>query len=313
MESAWTTNLMEQRRAEMNVSDGAVEWSLGPFSVETICVKPSEPDRAAMAETFVGIELGPEAEPVQPVWCRYWQHNVGAHPIGYLPVGIYLEGGLPVETRGGNFPTIGRMRVTVNNNLTDKTISGVAHLAIPMHWTAVPSEIPYDLGPREHVTVDVTVAAEKQIRTGLIKAQMEFDGQIYQDVIEAGRNTEFRVGGGGSVRRNRMNIIKEREPEWEVFREADDILVRVRNPWFEPLDVQLTIISPLETWGAVAGRYGLANVTPTTRGLVISGRRTEIVRFGMVGSNRELPEFWAWAKLACNGKPEYKPVPGTTA
>jgi len=303
--SARAVNLVEEDPQPMPTVDGTVHWEIGPYAVETICLErgPScEPKRPSTP-------LGIDAEPFQPVWCRYWQHNSGAHPFGYMPVGIYLDGELPVENSGGAAPTVARLRVTINNNLTDDAIKGHAYLVLPSGWTAVPSEIPYDLGPREHTCTTVTLALEKQNRTGLIKARMEFGGQIYQDVLEVGRTTTRRFVGGGSVRRTGMGIVKEREPEWKVFREGADILVRVSNPWFEPLEVQTWVISPVETWGKTAGRYALLDISPRSAGRTIPGRQTETIRFRVSGANGRIPKFWAWVKLACNGKPAYLPVP----
>jgi len=311
---ARAVDLMEEDRGGVPVKDGEVEWSLGPYSVETIMLVP---DIASLTGVRVpqgeSPKLGRQTEPVQPVYCRYWKHNADAHPIGYLPVGIYITGELPIENVGGNFPTVGRIRVTINNNVTDREISGTAQLIAPEGWTLIPSEIPYRLHPREHATTEIVVACEKYRRTGLIKARMEYGGQLYQDVLEAGRKTEVKIGGGGSVRLNRMDVVKEREAEWGVFRDGHDIVVRVRNPWWQPLDSELAVITPPEMWGEVVGGYGLAEVTPRNVGLTIPARRTATVRFVIRASGEKNVTFWAWVKLMCNGKPGYRPVPGTTA
>jgi len=304
---AFAASLMEEDRGKMSVREGAVEWTFGPYAIETLRLVPGEVQPVGSGD------LGAAREAVQPVWCRYWKHNTGAHPMGYLPVGIYLTGDLPIENTGGSFPTVGRVRVTINNNLTDRTISGRAQLIASPHWALLPAEIPYTLGPREHATTEVTVAFARHVRTGLIKARMEHDGQVYQDVIEAGRKTQVKIGGGGAVRLNGMDILKEREPEWQVLRDERDILVRVRNPWWEPLDAELVLVSPVETWGEEAGAYGLIEVGPRNVGLTIPGRQTARVRFRVASEGKTPPEFWAWMKLMCNGKPDYRPVPGTRA
>jgi len=303
--SARAVNLVEDDPRPMPTVNGTVTWEIGPYAVETICLERGP----ACESNRPSVLLGIDAEPFQPVWCRYWQHNLGAHPLGYMPVGIYLDGESPVENSGGAAPTVARLRVTINNNLTDEAIKGKAYLVLPSGWTAVPSEIPYDLAPREHACTTVTLALEKQNRTGLIKARMEFGGQVYQDVLEVGRTTARRFVGGGSVRRTGMEIVKEREPDWKVFRDGTDILVRVFNPWFEPLEIETWVISPFETWGQTAGRYALLDISPRSEGRTIPGRHTETIRFRVSGANGRVPKFWAWVKLACNGKPAYLPVP----
>jgi len=309
---ARATDLMEEDRGAIPCGDACADWTLGPFSIETMRVVPA----AGVWPEVGAAVLGPDREPFQPVWCRHWQHNVGAHPLGYLPVGIYLYGDLPVENAGGNFPTVGRLRVRIVNNCTDREVQGTAELVAPPRWTLLPAEIPYHLGPREHVVHEVTVAVETALRAGLVKARLVHEGQTYQDVLEIGRATEIRVGGEkkdpGAERYDDMEIIKEREPDWRVFRDGANIVVRVRNPWWEPLEVELAVISPIETWGATAGSYALGEIGPRYVGLSIPGRQERLVRLTVRAADR-MPVFWAWAKLMCNGKADYKPVPGTTA
>ncbi|HRU23072.1 MAG TPA: hypothetical protein P5569_03915, partial [Candidatus Latescibacteria bacterium] len=281
-----------------------------PFSINTFRVIPVEKDRSGGVRSFVR-----DWRPDHVVWCRYYQHNVGAHPTGYLPVGIYIVGELPIENRGGQFPTVGRCRVWIVNNNTDRAISGTARLLAPDHWTLHPAEIPYELGPREHVTTEVVVAFDCRPRVGMIKARMEYDGVVYQDVLEAGFKTVSRgvATERGAVRYNGWEVVKEREPEWTVLRNAEDIIVRIRNPWLQPLEAEVAVISPMEMWGRDAGSYGLCALEPDTAAITLRPRETREIRFRVSVGEKPRPTFWAWAKLMCNGKCAYLPVPGTTA
>ena len=65
---------------------------------------------------------------------------------------------------------------------------------------------------------------------------------------------------------------------------------------------------PLETWCS-AGEHSLASVAPGLVGITLPPKGERTVRFAVSGK----PRMWAWAKLMCNGKADYKPVPGTTA
>ncbi|HRS96365.1 MAG TPA: hypothetical protein P5179_13935, partial [Candidatus Latescibacteria bacterium] len=76
-----------------------------------------------------------------------------------------------------------------------------------------------------------------------------------------------------------------------------------------PLEIQTWVISPVETWGKTVGHYALLEVSPRSEGRTIPGRHTETIRFRVSGANGRIPKFWAWVKLACNGKPAYLPVP----
>ena len=308
--SASRTNLLEEEPEAMDIADGNLPVEINPFSIDTFVVTPGEDVLPAAGEGAIG----PVAEEMQPVWCRYWLHNTGAHPMGYLPVGIYLEGDLPIENRGGQFPTMGNFRVWICNNHTDRSISGVARLSCPAEWRLLPGDIEYDLEPRQHMSVDVVVAYDHRPRVGLIKARMEHEGQTYQDVLEAGfKTTGEGFAEGRSVRRDGWNLTKERAPEWSALRDGDDILVRVKNPWLQPLDVEIAIISPVEMWGEDMSEYALADLDSGYACKSIPGRQEYTFRFPVTHDRKNLPRFWAWAKLMCNGYRAYKPVPGTTA
>ena len=307
IESACAVNLMEEVGEAVSLDNGQLDWSIGPYSIETLKLESASGELPTLPEAV----LGAEGEG-HPVWCRYWQHNVGAHPMGYLPMGIYIDGDIQVENKGGNFPTIHTIRVTVNNNLTDSSISGVARLSLPEWWTATPAEIPYDLEPRGHQTTTVTISMGRQPRVGLVRASMEYAGQTYYDMLEAGRKTDIVIKGGGGGRLNGMEIVKEREPEWSVMRDGDDILVKVANPWWQPLTVELAVASPLETWESAA-EHAVGDVSPRHTAFTLPGKGERLVRFTVTGRDGKSPHMWAWAKLMCNGKPDYRPVPGTTA
>lgn len=304
------TDLVENDVTSVPVDGGAVARELAPFSINTFRVIPVEKDRSGGVQPSVR-----DWRPDHVVWCRYYQHNVGAHPTGYLPVGIYIDGELPIENRGGQFPTVGRCRVWIVNNSTDRAIYGTARLLAPDHWTLHPAEIPYELGPREHVTTEVVVAFDCRPRVGMIKARMEYDGVVYQDVLEAGFKTVSRgvATERGAVRYNGWEVVKEREPEWTVLRNAEDIIVRIRNPWLQPLEAEVAVISPMEMWGRDAGSYGLCALEPDTAAMTLRPRETREIRFRVSVGEKPSPTFWAWAKLMCNGKCAYLPVPGTTA
>ena len=125
------------------------------------------------------------------------------------------------------------------------------------------------------------------------KARMEFEGQVYQDVLEAGFETtaRSRPTEDGATRYNGWKIIKEREPQWQIHRDRGDVLVRVRNPWMQPVEVELSLIGPMEIWGEDAGEYGLASLGPAHVGLTIPARGEQCVRFPLLHSGPRAPRF----------------------
>ena len=302
LSAAYNATMMEEDIERIDIADGSLEWGFDPFAIETVRLVPDTSDWSSLGN----VELGPRTAATQPIWCRHWKHNVGAHPTGYLPVGIYIDGELPIEKQGGSHPTVGRLRVWIVNNCTDKSITGSAKIVAPHRWSALPSDIPYDIPPRGHLVREITMAFNTNERTGLIKARMEHAGQTYQDVLEVGRSTNVELNDRDSTWRNTTDIVKEREPEWRVVLDGDEIVAHVSNPWWESLDVELVLLTPLETWGELAGAHGLCNIEPAHAGMTIVPRAETTMRFAI--SNANGTKFWAWVKLTCNGKADYKRV-----
>jgi alpha-mannosidase len=303
---AHAIGLLEDDLHTLDVTDGTLDWELGPFAIETTRLVPDVTDCPSLGSA----ELGVRTTAIQPIWCRSWQQNSGAHPMGYLPVGIYLDGDLPLEISGGAHPTVGRVRAWIVNNQTDATLTGTARIVAPPRWNIVPSEIPYDIPPRGHMVTEVTISFDAHERTGLLKVRLDHAGQVYQDVLEIGRQTRVDLGDADSTWRNETAVVKEREPEWWVMRDGTDIVVRVRNPWWESLDVELVLTTPVETWGDAAGEHGLCDIGPGHAGMTVAGRGEATTRFTVPDTDIT---FWAWVKLMCNGKADYKQVPPATA
>ena len=298
--SASATNLMEEVSGALDIVEGGVDLRFGPLSVETVKLIPAETEPAESGNK-------PSDPSTQaPVWCRYWQHNAGAHPDGFLPVAIYLDPVGEMEYPGETHATVRRIRVTMVNDYTDRSIDGVARILAPARWSVLPTDIPYAIPPRGHLVSEITVGFGAAPRTGLLKARLEHAGRTYQDVVEVGSRAVPDFSSG------MLRFDKDREPAWEVRRDGMDIVVTVSNPWYEPLDAEMTIISPVETWGSAAGPTALGEIAPSSRSLTVTGRSTDTLRFAVTPGDAPV-RFWAWAKLAVNGVPYYLPVPGTTA
>jgi hypothetical protein len=76
IESAHHANLLEEPLQPLEVQQDAVSFRLDSFAIETFLLKP-KPFTPKGGRRV----LGATAEPVQPVYVRYWQHNLGADPI----------------------------------------------------------------------------------------------------------------------------------------------------------------------------------------------------------------------------------------
>jgi alpha-mannosidase len=285
LSTAARTDLLENEIGRVAFKEKKISDTVEPFSIETYSLVP--------AEAVPGVTkrvLALEREPAQPVYTRFWRNNAGAAPIGYAPVNVTLEGqiqtGLHIEQGG---VTINKVTVSITNDYTDREVSGTARIVTPKTWRALPSEFAYNVPPGGEMTRDVVISFLKDVRKGLIKAQIEHDAQVFQDVLEVG---EVKVG-------------------MEVQRSGDKIRVLLGNPNEDTVEGQVDIITPIEAWSPdEVGKFSLLSVTPRTIPFSIGGETQLELSFD-IHSPDPAPRFWAIAKLSYNGNVEYTPVPGT--
>jgi hypothetical protein len=214
--------------------------------------------------------------------------------MGYSPVGVAIEGevltGFPIRQSG---VTVNTVQVSVTNNLVDESVRGTVDLVTPPGWRTVPEEIPYELEPLSHQTTDVllcfdTGRRDKAGRQGLLKARIEHQGTVYQDVREIGGPLDL---------------------EWEIRREGGHIGVWLRNPAPDTIDGQVFLATPLEMFGPPAGPYGLHHVVPREREFSLAPGEEELLWLhGDEGYAHAIEHNWAVVKVAYNGRVFYRPV-----
>jgi hypothetical protein len=278
IESAHHANLLEEPLQPLEVQQDAVSFRLDSFAIETFLLKP-KPFTPKGGRRV----LGATAEPVQPVYVRYWQHNLGADPIGYLPVVVSLRGEVKTGihiAQGG--VTINTLEVGVVNNLRDRNAAGTVRLVVPEGWHTVPAEIPFDLPAGEAMVWKVLLCFDTPRRTGVVRAQLEWDGQTFEDVLEVGR---------------------EYFPEWEMDVERNALVVRLRNSTDDLIQGAVQVITPLETWGDAVGVYRLTSGAKHTQGFRLpSDGRVELRFEGEPPPGRG----FIIVKVMAHGRVEYR-------
>jgi alpha-mannosidase len=247
--------------------------------------------------------LGTTKEPIQPVYSRYWLHNMGAAPIGNDAVKVSLR---PVEQMGNlsTFAwedpynqggiTTNVVRVQVVNNYQDRKISGEVFLEVPEDWRVVPDKIAYEIEPNGSFTKDVAIIAfpvkknlEFERASGLVKARIEHDGQIFQDVLNIGKpyKLEWRVETNGQT--------------------ADSATIYIKNPHRQTIEGAVALITPPETWAG--GIYSSEPLFPREQGFSVPPNSEIAVKF----AHGILPEgSWRIARIAYNGQIDYKRADG---
>ena len=135
---------------------------------------------------------------------------------------------------------------------------------------------------------------------------MAHDGQVLEDVIEVGEQSKLTYTGGGSVYQDVLRVQIERALEWRIMREGTKALVRVTNPYNEPVDGGVALIAPLETWSAAeVSEYSIHPMGPAVLPFHLGPKSEQILEFDL---GRENPHYWAYAKLYYMGRAEYRRV-----
>lgn len=269
--------------------------SADSFGIETVQLKPKKVEQNSQP-------IGTTKEPIQPVFSRYWMHNMGAAPIGNDTVKVSLR---PVEQMGNlsTFAwedpynqggiTTNAVRVQVVNNYQDRKISGEITLEVPEDWRVVPEKIRYEIEPNGSFVKDVIVNAfpvkrnlEFERASGLVKARIEHDGQIFQDVLQIGKPYKL---------------------EWRTEQTPENVTVYIKNPYRQTIEGAVALITPPETWAG--GIYSTEPLFPREQGFSVPPNSEIAVQF----AHGTLPEgSWRIARLAYNGNIDYKRADGKT-
>jgi hypothetical protein len=235
-------------------------------------------------------------EIVQPVFSRYWLHNSGAAPIGNDAVKVSLRA---VEQTGelstfayddkynqGGTTTVA-LRVQVVNNYQDRNYRGEVVLDVPDDWRVVPDKLSFDIAPNGSFVKNVVILGfpvkrglEFERASGLIKARIEHEGQIFQDVLNLG------------------NFFKL---DWTTEKNANGIVVKIKNPHRQTIEGAVALVTPLETWAG--GLYSNEPSFPRERGFSIHSN--EEIRLEFATGNMPAGS-WAIARIAYNGFVDYK-------
>ena len=279
-EAAWTTDLVENKITDAEVTRPAwrrpaqVQIDVPACGIVSIAVKLSP-----LAESGPPKELGPSAEPYTPVHSRYWDHNLGAAPMGNLPVSLWMRGPVPV---GKNT----RFSLGLSNDSLDQEISGSVTMIAPEEWTMIPRRLPYRIAPNSPALYEIMVTVPEDARPCFIRAITEQFGQRVQEVIPVGDIAPLGIS---------------------LQREQGRYIVRLTNPNADYIDGHVALVTPLESWGRAVDGCGLAAVTPRLHSFRIEANAEQQLAFEIQGDARGQ---WAIAKVAWCGNVQYVQEPG---
>ncbi|MEV5412763.1 NEW3 domain-containing protein [Thermopolyspora sp. NPDC052614] len=303
-------------RAVPNTPDRAVPESAtlspaapGSTMPELTTSGPATPSPATPGPT----PLGPSAEVAQPVHARYWLHNRGPAPIGYLPVSVGVSPGL---LRTASEPV--EASVVIASQLRDRAVEGACALLAPEGWTVNPGRRPYRLEPDGHVRFPVTLTPPADAEPGLyfLTARIEHAGQTIEDVatIAVGDLAALLPVPGpipedGQAARG-TSATTARETGLDVDVTARSVRVppggsgligvTLANRTRGEIRGEIQLVSPWGTWDAVAA---------PVQGFTLAPGASRIATFDVaVPRDADPGAYWALAKVMWFGRCQYAPT-----
>lgn len=294
------TNLLEIETSDAevgrssNLAQANFRTGIEGFGIETFSLNID--GQVEKKDSTERESLGAIKEIVQPVFSRYWLHNSGAAPIGNDAVKVSLRRveqmnelstfGYDDKYNQGGTTTVA-VRVSVVNNYQDRNYKGEVALEVPGDWRVVPDKLQFDIQPNGSFVKDVVIVAfpvkkseEWERASGLIKARIEHEGQIFEDVLQIGK--PFKL-------------------EWTTEKNADGVSVKIKNPNRQTIEGAIAIVTPPEVWAFGEPTF------PRERGFAVPPNGDIVLNF----ETGNLPAGdWQIARIAYNGNVEYQRADG---
>ncbi|MGW3039723.1 glycoside hydrolase family 38 N-terminal domain-containing protein [Kitasatospora sp. NPDC001159] len=260
-----------------------------------------------------GPVLGPVAEPAQPVHARYWLHNRGPAPLGYLPVSIGASPGLLRTT--GEAVTLS---VALSSQLRDAAVEGTAVVLPPDGWATSLGSRPYRLEPGGHLRFPVTLTPPSDSEPGLYFAavRIEHDGQQIEDVVTIavgdlpdllpvpGDTPEDWTAAQGTKavtgRDTGLSVDVSHETVRLTAGGRAALTLRLTNRTRGEVRGELQLVSPWGTWEAI---------NDPVRGFTVPAGSSVTVDFEIAAPESTDPgAYWALAKAMWFGRCQYAPT-----
>ncbi|MFL6123127.1 NEW3 domain-containing protein, partial [Actinophytocola sp.] len=252
----------------------------------TVLVRPE-----ASWSTVAGGSLGPEAEPVQPLYAKYWLHNRGPAPLGGLPVAVHAT------------PGESGLSVSVASDATTVNLHGFVRVAAPDGWTVEPAELPFGLPPGGHLVTDVAVTPPCDADPGRypvrVSAELAGAGVVppsWQQVVEDVAVLSVEPVPRGDL----ISLVTDPAPVRLRRGESGLLAVRVASAAGAPISLEAAVVSPWGTWEFIGPRAVGAEVP--AHGEVELAFDVTVPRWVAPG------KWWALVRVAGAGRLLYSPA-----
>jgi alpha-mannosidase len=283
LQSAFSTNLMEEERIPMESGDHSFALDLTGYQVATAGAVPRAEGPSE------GSHLGATKEPCQPIFAPYWLHNKGAAPLGYQPLTVKVRPP-KVGADGGIALT-----ATVASEATVRTLAGTLRAVAPEGWVAEPASRPYRLAPGAHLIsqIDVKPAPEAAPGRYFVAVQIEdAEGQIHEDVATIDFRSSASLAPGGELEIELITKGIRLVPG-----EKSRIDLRVRNAAASAIRGEAQLLSPFDVWSMMS---------PWTQGFEVAGGAETELSFSVDIPRHCSPgSYWSLVKIMYFGRIHY--------
>ncbi|ACU70268.1 glycoside hydrolase family 38 [Catenulispora acidiphila DSM 44928] len=258
--------------------------------------------------------LGRDSEPAQPVYSRYWLHNRGPAPMGFLPVSVAAT---PTVLGSG-----GEVSVAVASQYTDTTFEGMLTVVAPSGWSVEPESRPVSLEPGGHTVFPLTVTPSGKAASApgmyFVRVQLAVGESVIEDVVSVlidapeyappatSPETEIELGvqtqgtKSDTARPTGLEITSI-TPSLTLTRgEHTTLRVTLTNTTRSRIDGEAMPVSPWGTWDFI-GPYATAfSIEP--------GATTEVAFDVTIPATADPGHWWTLVKLMWFGRAQYTPA-----
>jgi alpha-mannosidase len=308
---AHETDLLEQRVRNDVLAGQHIAIELTGSRIATVVGTP-----ATTVEPS-GEPLGLSSEIAQPVYTRYWLHNRGPAPAGFLPVSIAVD------------PTVHRIvpgetvtaTVVLASHLRDAAIESTVDVLGPAGWSVDPGTRPVRLAEGGHTRFPLTVTAPADAEPGLYfaRVRLAMGADLLEDVItmvvpggtaddiipppagpELNHGDQLKGTTADSARPLGLDLAVVTESVDLACGEKAVLTVRASSTAADDIDGEAMVVSPWGTWHLLG---------PYTNGFhVPAGQEAEISFEVSAPAHAQPGTWWAMVKLMWFGRVQYSPA-----
>jgi alpha-mannosidase len=286
--------------------DGTINVDMPAFGTVTLVARTSP--RAPADGGLV-----PPAEPVEPIYARYWLHGKGPAPAGNIPVAAHFS---PTRVALADAGDAATLTLTVACGV--EPAAGTVELVTPAELTvSTEQDLRYDLAPGAYAAWELAVRAKPGTGAGryFVAARIRDGlGHLLEDTAMVAVG-ERRWPDPALPPEEALEVMQADyaaaagEVEVEVLTPEltvapggrGEIVVNITSRLASELHGEAQVISPFGTWDALG---------PAAQGFSVMPQATAAVRFalGLPPTARSGAHWWALVKVMYYGRVRYTPA-----